>query len=203
MRVAPLDENSFTQKIDKEKINVIGIVEHQIITKNLIENAPVKNGKLTSDINNDLIKIAVIERHHATGRIGVGLVKGLGLKHGAIASAVAHDAHNIIVAGVNDKEMLAAANALIQSGGGFVVVEDEKVVAEMPLPIGGLMCELPVEQAAGQLENVVVAAKKLGSKLDNPFMTLSFLALTPIPELRITDRGLFDAVKFEIIHYDL
>ena len=201
MNVAPLNKNSFELKIIKEKINVIEIIEHQIITKNLTVNAPAKNGLLISNVNNDLIKIAVIERHHATGRIGVGIVKGLGLKRGAIASTVAHDAHNIIVAGVSDIEMLAAANELIKSGGGFIVVENEKIIAEMTLPIGGLMCELPVKKAAEQLGAVVQAAKNLGSELENPFMILSFLALTPIPELRITDRGLFDAVKFKLTEF--
>jgi len=177
---------------------VIGIIEHQIITEHLIEKTPQKNGELISDIQNDLLKIAVIERHHATGKIGVGLVKGLGLKSGAIASTFAHDAHNIIVAGVNDKEMLAAVNELIEMDGGYVAVENEKVVAKQSLPIGGLMCELPVDEAAAQLKNVAQAARKLGSQLDNPFMTLSFLALTPIPALRITDSGLFDATKFEL-----
>ena len=198
MEVSPLSSESFSVKIENEKVHVIGIIEHQIITDNLIENTPEKNGFLISDIKNDLIKIAVIERHHATGKIGVGLVKGLGLKSGAIASTFAHDAHNIIVAGVSDEEMLAAVNELIEMGGGYVAVENEKVVAEQSLPIGGLMCELPVEEAAAQLKNVAQAARKLGSQLDNPFMTLSFLALTPIPALRITDSGLFDATKFEL-----
>ena len=200
MEVAPLSEYSFSVKVESEKVHVIGIIEHQIITENLIEKTPQKNGLLISDTQNDLLKIAVIERHHATGRIGVGLVKGLGLKTGAIASTFAHDAHNIIVAGVDDKEMLAAVNELIEMGGGYVAVENEKVIAKQSLPIGGLMCELPVEKAAEQLKNVACAAQKLGSKLDNPFMTLSFLALTPIPSLRITDGGVFDATKFEMIN---
>ncbi len=198
MEVGNLTEDSFTVKIESEKVRVIGIIEQQIITENLIEKTPQKNGRLISDTRRDLLKIAVIERHHATGRIGVGLVKGLRLKSGAIASTFAHDAHNIIVAGVNDKEMLAAVNELINIGGGYVAVENEKVVAAQPLPIGGLMCELPVEKAAEQLKNVAQAARNLGSQLDNPFMTLSFLALTPIPALRITDGGLFDATKFEM-----
>jgi len=200
MEVSPLSCESFSVKIENKKVHVIGIIEHQIITESLIENTPKKNGFLISDIKNDLLKIAVIERHHATGKIGVGLVKGLGLKSGAIASTFAHDAHNIIVAGVSDKEMLAAANELIEMGGGYVAVENEKTVDRQSLPIGGLMCELPVEKAAAQLKNVAQAAKKLGSQLDNPFMTLSFLALTPIPTLRITDGGLFDATKFEMIN---
>ena len=199
MEVANLAEDSFTVKIESEKVHVIGIIEHQIITENLIEKTPQKNGRLISDTQKDLLKIAVIERHHATGRIGVGLVKGIGLKSGAIASTFAHDAHNIIVAGVSDKEMLAAVNELINIGGGYAAVENEKVIAKQSLPIGGLMCELPVEKAAAQLKTVAQAAKSLGSPLDNPFMTLSFLALTPIPALRITDGGLFDAAKFEMI----
>jgi len=198
MEVAKLTEESFSLKIESEKVHVIGIIEHQIITENLIEKTPQKNGLLISDTKNDLLKIAVIERHHATGRIGVGLVKGLGLKSGAIASTFAHDAHNIIVAGVDDKEMLSAVNELINIGGGYAAVENGKTIASQPLPIGGLMCELPVEEAAEQLKNVARAAIDLGSELDNPFMTLSFLALTPIPALRITDNGLFDATKFEL-----
>jgi len=197
MNVKPLDEAAFEAKAQGESVRVINIVEHQIATKGSVEAAPAEDGMLVTDTERDLLKIAVVERHHATGRVGLGIVHGLGLTTGAIASTVAHDAHNIIVAGVTDKDMLAAVKELIEMGGGFVAVNAGVVTAKLALPIAGLMSDQPLEEVVKEQKAVVAAAKALGSRLDNPFMTLSFLALTPIPELRLTDRGLFDATKFE------
>jgi len=196
MNVAPLSDNAFAVRAAGRAVRVIELVPGQIITRATTAPAPLRDGMLVADPSRDLLKIAVIERHHATGRVGVGVVHGLGLQRGALASTVAHDAHNIIVTGVTDRDMLAAARALIDCGGGFVVVEDEKVTAVLPLPIAGLMSDRPLAEVVAAQKRLLAAARALGSSLDNPFMTLSFLALTPIPELKITDRGLFDARTF-------
>jgi len=198
MNVQPLNEKSFEIKIDNENVRVINVVEHQILTKETIEKAPVENGILVSDVSCDLLKLAVVERHHATGRLSVGLVRGFGLKSGAIGSTVAHDGHNIIVAGVNDEDMLVAANALVEMGGGYVVVKKGKVIAKLPLPIAGLMSDKTIEEVVAEQKQVFATAKdELDAVPENPFMTLSFLSLTPIPELRLTDQGLFDARIFQ------
>jgi adenine deaminase len=197
MQVAPLSETSFAVKAAGKRVRVIHVAEDQIITEERIEPAPQENGMLISDTDRDLLKIAVIERHHGTGRIGVGLVHGLGLKQGAIASTVAHDAHNIIVAGVEDEDLLCAANALVNMGGGLTAVRNNTVLAQLPLPIAGLMSDEPVDTVITGYHSVCEAARELGAVVSNPYMTLSFLALTPIPAIKITDRGLFDATRFE------
>jgi adenine deaminase len=197
MNVAPLAANAFAVHCAADHIRVIDIVPHQIVTQELIEPAPRgPQSTLASDPRRDLVKIAVVERHHATGRVGVGFVRGLGLRHGAIASTVAHDAHNIIVAGVTDEDMLAAVRAVIDNGGGFATVKNGAVCAAVPLPIAGLMSVQPVQKVVEQHRRLLAATAALGSTLANPFMTLSFLALTPIPALKLTDRGLFDATRF-------
>jgi adenine deaminase len=197
MQVAALAETSFAVTAAGERVRVIHVAEDQIITEERIENTPRQNGRLASDPSRDLLKIAVIERHHGTGRIGIGLVHGLGLKQGAIASTVAHDAHNIIVAGVQDEDLFCAVNALVAMGGGLAAVRNSTVLAQLPLPIAGLMSNEPVDSVITGYQSVCEAARELGAAVSNPFMTLSFLALTPIPALKITDRGLFDATRFE------
>ena len=199
MQVAPLDADSFSIDIAGEKVRVIHVQEDQIITEERIETVSQKNGKLVSDPDRDLLKIAVVERHHGTGKIGVGLVQGIGLKQGAIASTVAHDAHNIIVVGVTDNDLLCAVNALKDMGGGLVVVRNNTILAKLPLSIAGLMSDRPVTEVVAGLQSVCAAARELGASVKNPFMTLSFLALTPIPALKITARGLFEATRFELV----
>jgi len=199
MQVAPLSADSFMVDVTGENVRVIHIQEDQIITEERIEEVPQQDGKLVSDPERDLLKIAVVERHHGTGRIGIGLVHGLGLKHGAIASSVAHDAHNIVVTGVDDADILCAVNALKEMGGGLVAVRDNTVLAKLPLPIGGLMSDRPVPEIVSGLKSVCAAARELGAIVANPYMTLSFLALTPIPALKITARGLFEATRFELV----
>ena len=171
---------------------VIGIIEGNIRTKDLVLN--VQDQKV------DIARIAVVERHHATGRIGLGYVSGYGIKRGAIASSVAHDAHNVMVVGARDKsgphDMAVAVTRVAELGGGQVVVCDGKVIAEAPLPIAGLMSDLPLDEVASQLDEVVRAAHSLGISLGAPFMTLSFLGLSVIPDLRITDHGLIDVNAF-------
>ncbi|MCX7005424.1 MAG: adenine deaminase [bacterium] len=198
MNVAPLAEKAFAVPCTSSTVRVINIVPGQIVTTETREAAPARAGLLVADTTRDLLKMAVIERHHASGRVGVGLVRGLGLKAGAIGSTVAHDAHNIIVAGVTDRDMLAAARALVELGGGFVVVKDGVVLATLALPIAGLMSDKPLAEVVAAQKKLLAAAQTLGSAIANPFMTLSFLALTPIPALKLTDRGLFDATCFQM-----
>ena len=179
------------------RIRGIEIIPGQIITRQSIADAPVVDGRAVSDPDRDLLKIAVVERHRGTGRTGIGFVKGMGLQRGAIASSVAHDAHNIIVVGATDTDMLAAVRQVIDMQGGLVVVEDENILASLALPIAGLMSPQPIRSIHEQLTALTRAAQNLGISLADPFMTLSFLALPVIPELKITDLGLVDVNRFE------
>ncbi|MBM3300170.1 MAG: adenine deaminase, partial [Deltaproteobacteria bacterium] len=180
-------------------VKIIQVVPGQIVTKRLIEEAPIRDGRVVTNPDRDILKIAVIERHYGTGAYAVGLIRGFGLKSGAMASSVAHDAHNIIVVGESDADMLAAAHEVAGIGGGMVVVNNGSLCATLALPIAGLMSEAGIEQVDKELAEVVRAAKELGCELENPFATLSFMALTPIPELKLTDQGLFDSVNFKFV----
>jgi len=160
---------------------------------------PVHHGRVIQDIAQDILKIAVIERHRGTGNIGVGLVRGFSLQKGALASSVAHDSHNIICVGASDGDMYCAAKAVEAMDGGLAVVCDGEILARVSLPIGGLMSERPLGEIAGGWESIRYMAQQLGCRLNEPFMHLSFLALPVIPEIKITDRGLVDVGKFEIV----
>lgn len=175
-----------------EKYRVIQLVPGQIVTTQV----EADKSQIACLPENDLALLTVVERHHCSGRIGLGLLKGLGLKRGAIASSIAHDSHHIIAAGVDPVEMAAAVEAVAAGQGGLAVVEGGRVVARLPLPIAGLMSPEPVEWVAERLKKLERAARDLGINLKSPFMVLSFLALPVIPELKITDRGLFDSKKF-------
>ncbi len=185
--------------VEGPNVNVIEVVPEQIVTKKTVEKTPSVNGMLNSDVERDLLKIAVIERHHGSGAHAVGIIKGFGLKTGAIASSVAHDSHNIIVVGANDSDMLVAAKTVSDMGGGLAVVVNGQTRAFLPLKIGGLMSELPIYEVKSRLTECEKATRNLGCALNRPFATLSFMALTPIPEIKITDQGLFDSVNFEFI----
>ncbi|HZO72655.1 MAG TPA: adenine deaminase [Ktedonobacteraceae bacterium] len=180
-------------------VEVIGIEPGQITTKHLQAEALIRDGEIVADPERDLLKLAVIERHHASQRVGLGLVKGFGLKRGAIASSVAHDAHNLVIAGVNDSDMLRAACALEEMGGGFVCVVDGVVRASVPLPLGGLVSPLPVAELVQLLRVLDETAAELGCTLDHPCMTLSFLSLSVIPALKLTDHGLVDVETFTLL----
>jgi adenine deaminase len=164
-----------------------------------VAEPPVLDGMTTADPDRDLAKAAVVERHRHTGRIGLGFVSGFGLRRGALASTHAHDAHNVVVVGVSDEDMAAAVNRLVEMGGGQVVVADERVLAELPCPVAGLLSDLPVEDVAAAAERLGEAARALGTTLPAPFSTMSFLALSVVPELKLTDRGLVDTVSFELV----
>ncbi|NIA08761.1 MAG: adenine deaminase [Nitrospiraceae bacterium] len=185
--------------VQGKQVRVIGVVEGQILTDSLKASVSSDAGLVMSDVERDILKLAVIERHHATGNIGLGLVKGIGLKKGALASTVAHDSHNLIVVGTDDRDMLLAAQALIEIGGGLAAAADGEILKELPLPIAGLMSEAPFESVRTDMDDLLAAAHRLGSPLKNPFMTLSFLALPVIPALRLTDMGLVDVDRFDFV----
>ncbi|MGJ7921586.1 adenine deaminase [Neobacillus sp. LXY-4] len=185
---------------ETRRANIIEIVPNRLITNHVIEEVNVEAGNFLPSIEKDQLKMAVIERHHLTGNIGLGIVKGLNLKTGAIATTIAHDSHNLIVAGTNDEDMLFAIEAIKAIGGGLIVVENRRILAELPLAIGGIMSEHDYRTVFRQLEQINSALKKLGAtELFNPFLTLSFLALPVIPHLKLTDLGLFNVRTFQHI----
>ncbi|MPZ05993.1 MAG: adenine deaminase [Nitrososphaeraceae archaeon] len=180
-------------------LQVIGVVPGQIITQKRALQAKIGGEyEAIADPNRDLAKLAVIERHHRTGNVGLGFVQGLGIQKGAIASSVAHDSHNLIVAGMNDMDMLTAARHVSSIGGGLSVALDREVITSLPLPIAGLISDMPIESVILSLEALNGACLKLGSNVIKvPFMLLSFLALPVIPSLKLTDKGLVDVDKFQ------
>ncbi len=183
----------------KEMIDVIGLIQNEILTKWLRIEPKIKDGAVVSDAKRDILKIAVVDRHKASGNIGIGFVKGIGLKKGAIASSIAHDSHNIISVGANDKDMAAAINRIIVLKGGLVIAEDGRILGELPLPIAGLMSDKDAKSVAGTLDKLERIARRLGAKTEHPFITLSFLSLPVIPELRVTDLGVVDVMKRRIV----
>ncbi len=189
----------FSIEAQGSRARIIGVVEDQIVTENLEMQVPVKEGLVQPDLENDIIKLFVLERHHGTGNVGKGLVKGIGLKKGAIASSVAHDSHNLIVAGCDDNAMQHAARAVAESGGGLCVADAGGVMAIIPLPVAGLMSDRGLAEVRKDTDRVIQAARSLGAIPRNPFMTLSFLALPVIPSLKLTDRGLVDVEKFSFV----
>ena len=182
------------------RVRVIRTVPGQIVTGMELDEPRVENGLIQADPARDMVKLAVFERHHGTGNVAVGLVRGLGIARGALAGTVAHDSHNLIVAGASDRDMLVAVRALQECGGGFVCVDDGRVVELLPLPLAGLMSDQNPGEVAEGLDRLNAAARSLGCPADiNPFMQLSFLPLPVIPELRLTDRGLVDVAAFAFI----
>lgn len=182
-----------------DTIRIIGLVPGQLVTREEFDSALIQNGQIVSDPARDILKMAVIERHHATGNVGLGFVRGFDLKSGAIGSSVGHDSHNILVVGTNDDDMLSAARAIAAMQGGFVAVDQGQVLGRVPLPIGGLMSDQPIERVRAELDHLNAATRNLGCELDTPFMALSFLALPVIPDLKLTDKGLVDVRKFDFV----
>jgi adenine deaminase len=191
--------NDFSMEARGQDANVIGLVPGQIITEWLRLKPKVKDGHVVSDTSSDLLKIAVVERHHASGNIGLGLVKGFGLKKGAFASSIAHDSHNIIVVGTNDADMLACVSCLVDMQGGLCVCNDGAPVESLPLPIAGLMSNESMEFVRDKLEKLNGALRDMGIRVSDPFMVASFLALTVIPKLKLSDKGLVDVERFRLI----
>jgi adenine deaminase len=170
-----------------------------LITEDLVLEVPSQSGFVVPDFEQDIVKMMVIERHMASGRMGKGLVHGLGLGRGAIASTIAHDHHNLLVAGTDNISLMTAAAAVDDMGGGLAVAEGITVLARLPLPIAGLMSNQPICEVRTRLDEVLAAAQKLGSPLHDPLMALSFLALEVIPHLKLTDMGLVDVDQFKIV----
>jgi adenine deaminase len=183
-----------------ETYSVIEIVPGQIVTRKAIEKIQVVDGAVARDLERDILKLVVVERHRASDNIGVGLVKGFGLKKGALASSVAHDSHNIIAVGADDLDILKAIEEIKRLQGGLVVCADLEILASLPLPIAGLLSPERLDVVVSQYESVEKAAASLGSLPPAPFAVLSFLALPVIPELRLTDLGLVDVAQFELIN---
>lgn len=181
------------------KIRVIEIVPNQIVTRTVILSPRIEDGEVVADPARDILKLVVVERHRATGNVGVGYVRGFKLKHGAIGSTVAHDAHNVVVAGTNDADILRVIQELEQMQGGQIAVANGKVKAVLPLPIAGLVSDRPLKEVMKRIEDLNAAAHSMGCDLDAPFMSLSFLSLSPIPSLKLTDQGLIDAEKLKKI----
>lgn len=199
MQIGPIGPQSFAIAADSGPARVIGVIPNQIITKSLQLSPKVLEGKVVSDIDRDILKMAVVERHKTTSNVGLGLVQGFGLASGALATSVAHDSHNIAVVGVSDEEMLAAVLAVVGMGGGLVAVAGGEVLASLPLPVAGLLSEGYMRDVAEGIADCIDAAHRLGCKLEDPFMTLSFLCLPVIPELKLTDRGLVDVKAFRLV----
>ena len=199
MRSASLADDAFAIPAASARVRVIETIPGQLITHAREEEPTVRDGLVVADPERDLAKIAVIERHHATGRVGKGLVRGFGLRVGAFASTVAHDAHNLVVVGVDDADMAACATRLQEVGGGIAVARDGTVRGELALPVAGLLSDEPVEDVVAALEALQDMLREQGVGDGAPFMTLSFLALSVIPALKITDRGLVDVERFQLV----
>lgn len=194
-----IEKKDFEIKGTSKFVNTIEIIPHQLVTKSSVCEAKFENGLLNSNTDTDTLKILVMERHRATGNTGKGFVKGFNLKTGAIASTVAHDSHNMIIVGTNDFDMYTAAVELVKMQGGKVVVKDGKVIAKLPLPIAGLISDKDFDYVVKHCEELNRAVKELGCTLDDAFMTMSFLSLPVIPELKITDKGLFSTKKWDFV----
>src|SRR5215210_636000 len=200
VRVRPMATNDFAIPWEADgHARVIAIVPDQIVTESLVEEPRVAHGKALADPDRDLLKIAVVERHLGTGRVGLGFVRGFGLRSGAIASTVAHDAHNVVVVGAKDDDMLRAVRRLSETGGGVVVIDGGIVRAELKLPVAGLLSDGAFEDVIAASRACVDAAHGLGCELASPFQSMAFLALSVIPRLKITDRGLVDVDRFELV----
>jgi adenine deaminase len=199
VRVRPVSAGDFALGPADGAVRVIGVIRDQILTESLVEEPTVANGVVVADPAGGLAKIAVLERHLGTGRVGLGLVRGFGLQAGALGSTVAHDAHNIVVVGVDDGDMAYAVGRLAELGGGVVVVAGGEVRAELPLPVAGLLSTAPFAEVVHRSRACVEAARALGSTLPSPFQTMAFLALSVMPRLKITDHGLVDVDRFAVV----
>ncbi len=191
-----LNKRAFRIPAKGSRARVIGVIENQIVTNHLIEEIPRDNGHAVTDVERDILKMAVIERHLGTGNVGRGFIHGFGLKAGALAGSVAHDHHNIVVVGVDDQSMYTAARAVGEMGGGFATANKAQVMATLPFPIAGLMSDQSAEAVGDAMDTLQKSAAALGSKLHDPFMTLSFMALEVMPSLKLTDQGLIDVEQF-------
>jgi adenine deaminase len=199
VRIGALGPEMFRIPWEGGRARVIGLVPGQILTESLVDEPRHERGEALADPERDLAKIAVIERHLGTGRIGLGFVRGFGLRRGALASTLSHDAHNVVVVGVDDTSMAFAVRRLANLGGGIVVVDGAQTLAELPLPVAGILSDAPLADVVAGSHAIVAAAAELGSTIEAPFQLLAFLALSVVPSLKITDRGLVDVDRFELV----
>jgi adenine deaminase len=184
---------------EKIELRVIEVIPARVGSLERHLSVPIVNGKLESDVEQDVLKTFVFERHHETGTFGVGFTKGFGITSGALASTVAHDAHNLLVMGTNDEDMALAANTLIESGGGLVAVQDGTVLGHVPLPVAGLMNDGTAAEVAQKVAQLEEAWGKIGCNMPSPFMTMALIPLACLPELRLTNRGLVDCTTFSFV----
>jgi adenine deaminase len=199
LKIKAVQSNDLLLRSDQPFVKVIQLIPGQIVTKKAVKKIILRDGIAYPNVKEDILKMVVVERHHRTGNIGIGFVQGFGLKRGAIGSTVAHDSHNLVIVGTNDLDILKTIEVIQRMGGGLGAVSDERVLASLPLPIAGLMAEGSVREIRDRLDVLITAAKDLGCKLPDPFMTLSFLSLPVIPELKLTDKGLVDVNQFKIV----
>ena len=199
VNVGWLEEDCFEIKAQGSKVKAIEVIPHQLITKETVVDVKVEDGLAKPNLEDDVLKICVVERHKASGNIGKGFVKGFGITCGAIASTVAHDSHNMIIIGTNDEDMFLAQKELVKSQGGKVVVRNGEILAKLPLPVAGLMSDKDINYVTEQSEKLNVAAREIGCVVDDPFMTMGFLSLPVIPELKITDKGIFSTNGFNFV----
>ncbi len=199
VHIKPFGVEDLKLTVSGETVPVIEIIPGQIITRKRQEKVKVVEGAVVSDVDRDILKLAVVERHHATGNIGLGLVTGFSLKQGALASSVAHDSHNIVAVGTNDEDILTAVRGIEKLQGGLVAAAGGRVLGSLALPVAGLLSREPLETVVEKLGKLERTAAGLGTTLTSPFSTLSFVALAVIPELRLTDLGLVDVTEFKLI----
>ena len=192
VRIAPLGPNALRLADPGGELTIVGAIPGQIVTEKIVERPPVRDGEVVADPARDLLKIVVVERHRATGNVGIGLVRGFGLRRGALASSVGHDAHNITAIGANDADIRAAIAAIVELGGGNVAVADGETLAALPLPLAGLLSDRPVAEVAARHHELIEAARALGCTAADPFALLSFMPLSVIPAVRVTDQGLIE-----------
>lgn len=201
VNVGDIEQEDISIKLKSHSVNVMKLLAHNLVTKKVERKVKVSKGEFEYDDSKDILKLAVIERHKMTGNVGLGLVEGFGLKNGAIASTVAHDSHNIVVIGDNDEDILAAVKEVKRVGGGITISSNGEILSTLDLPIAGLISDRSMEEVNNKLKTMLeISYEKLSVNKDiEPFMTLSFLALPVIPEIKLTDMGLFDVTKFEFI----
>ncbi|HUV72705.1 MAG TPA: adenine deaminase [Anaerolineae bacterium] len=199
VNVSWIELEHFRIQAEGTKARVIELTPNQLVTRQVVHPVKTVDGAAVADVERDILKLAVIERHLASGNTGLGFVKGFGLKRGALASSVAHDSHNIIVVGTNDEDMTTAAVQIVKMQGGLVAVAEGEVLATVPLPIAGLMSEKSAKELRVEVENIEKAARDAGCTVSTPFMAMSFLALPVIPRLKLTDKGLVDVKKFGFV----
>jgi len=197
-QVRPLGPQDFAISALGSQVKVIGVIPGQIVTERLILPTPIMDGQVQAAVDRDILKLAVVERHRGTGNIGLGLVHGLGLRRGALAGTVAHDSHNLIVVGAEETDMAVAANHVAALGGGLAVAAQGRILADLPLPVAGLMSPDPLAVVVARRQQLLEACRALGTPLEDPFMMLSFLALPVIPHLKLTDLGLVDVDRFAL-----